>query len=288
MDDIACTIAGSAPPKAMELVDIGANLTHESFADDMESVLARAVHAGVSQMIVTGSSAAESAAGVRLAQRHPRELFATAGVHPHHAREWDGAVAESIAETAEHERVVAIGEAGLDFYRDFSPRDDQERVFIAHLQLAAQLGKPLFLHERDAFDRFHPILREHRPDLGEVVVHCFTGDDTALDAYLELDLHIGITGWICDERRGMHLRELVRRIPAQRLMVETDSPYLLPRDLRPKPKSRRNEPMHLPHILRQVASARAQAPVECAAQTTATARAFFSLPAPLPIHAVLT
>lgn len=120
--------------------------------------------------------------------------------------------------------------------------------------------------------------REHRQYLGAVVVHCFTGEGHALDRYLELDLHIGITGWICDERRGLHLRELVSRIPADRLMVETDSPYLLPRDLRPKPKGRRNEPMHLPHVVRQIAINRGEDPMQCARQASATARQFFSLP----------
>lgn len=287
MKDTTGAVVRSAPPMNMDLVDIGANLTHESFAHDLDALLARAAHAGVSQMVVTGSSAAESAASVRLAQAHPQRLFATAGVHPHLAQEWDALVAADIAATAAHDCVVAVGETGLDFYRDLSPREDQERAFIEHLQLAAQIGKPLFLHERDAFARFHPILREHRSHLGAVVVHCFTGEDAALDAYLELDLHIGITGWICDERRGSHLREMVPRIPVDRLMVETDSPYLLPRDLRPKPKSRRNEPMHLPHVLRQVAADRGQDPLECAAQTTAAARAFFSLPMPLLTHDLL-
>lgn len=281
MDDItrAATLSGSEP--TMDLVDIGANLTHESFAHDLHEVMARAARTGVSQMVVTGSSAAESAACVRLAHAHAHHLFATAGVHPHLASEWDSAVAQSIAQLLADDSVVAIGETGLDFNRNFSPPEDQERSFIAHLEMAAKFGKPLFLHERDAFARFHPILREHRRALGAVVVHCFTGDSDALDAYLDLDLHIGITGWICDERRGLHLRDLVARIPAERLMLETDSPYLLPRDLRPRPKSRRNEPMHLLHILRQVALDRGQEPHECARQTTATARAFFALPIPL-------
>ena len=287
MDNTICAADSSDSELMMNLIDIGANLTHEAFAHDLDGVLDRAALAGVQQMVVTGASAAESAAGVRLAQAHPQQLFATAGVHPHLAREWDDAAAEEIAAMAALECVVAVGEAGLDFNRDFSPRDDQERVFIAHLELAARIGKPLFLHERDAFERFHPILREHRSYLGAVVVHCFTGDDTALDAYLDLDLHIGITGWICDERRGLHLRELVSRIPAERLMVETDSPYLLPRDLRPKPKSRRNEPMNLPHIVKQIAVGRSQHALDCAMHTTATARAFFALPVPAATHGAL-
>jgi TatD DNase family protein len=144
--------------------------------------------------------------------------------------------------------------------------------------MAAHLGKPVFMHERDAFDRFLAIVREHRSELGAAVVHCFTGDQRACDAYLELDLHIGITGWICDERRGHHLREVVRRIPAGRLMLETDAPYLLPRDLRPRPRTRRNEPMHLAHILAVVAACTGMPAHALAAATTRTARHFFALP----------
>jgi TatD DNase family protein len=287
MDDSTRAPTSRRPSTSIELVDIGANLTHESFAHDLDAVLERAALAGVSQLVVTASNVAESAACIRLAQSHPLRLFATCGVHPHHAREWSAQVAQDIAEHARHQYVVAIGECGLDFNRDFSPRQDQEDAFIGHLQLAAQIGKPLFLHERDAFSRFHAIVREHRAQLGAVVVHCFTGDGAALDAYLELDLHIGITGWICDERRGTHLRELVSRIPADRLMVETDSPYLLPRDLRPKPSNRRNEPMHLSHVLQQLAADRGEDPLQCAAQTTATARAFFSLPPASPAQRTL-
>ena len=264
---------------SMDLVDIGANLTHESFRHDLDEVLARARAAGVAQLVVTGSSVSESQACVTMAKRYSQQLFATTGVHPHLASEWNASVNERIKALAKQDEVVAVGETGLDFNRDFSPREQQEKAFIAQLEIAAQVGKPLFLHERDAFDRFYAILREHRSHLGDVVVHCFTGEGSALDKYLELDLHIGITGWICDERRGLHLRDLVASIPANRLMVETDSPYLLPRDLRPRPKSRRNEPMHLPHVVHQIAASRAQEPLLLAQHTSATARAFFRLPA---------
>jgi TatD DNase family protein len=280
MDDTTGTVASDSAGALADLVDVGANLTHESFAHDLEQVLQRALAAGVSQLVVTGSSAHESAAALGLARAHPGRLFATAGVHPHLAREWDQGVADAIEVLAAAPEVVALGEAGLDFNRDFSPRPQQEHAFHQQLDLAARSGKPIFMHERDAHDRFHAIVREHRPHLRRAVIHCFTGDARALDAYLELDLYVGVTGWICDERRGQHLRELVERIPADRLMVETDSPYLLPRDLRPRPRGRRNEPMHLPHVLRALAAARAQSPSELAVATTTTARCFFSLPVP--------
>lgn len=275
MDD---TTTPGADMARHELIDVGANLTHESFAHDLHEVLERAEQAGVSQMVVTGSNAAESAAALALAREQPNRLFATAGVHPHLAREWDAATAAAIHDLCGQPQVVAVGESGLDFNRDFSPRPDQERAFHDQLEIAAQIGKPVFMHERDAFDRFIAIVREHRRELGAAVVHCFTGDERECDAYLELDLHIGITGWICDERRGHHLREVVRRIPTQRLMLETDAPYLLPRDLRPRPKSRRNEPMHLAHILAVVAGCTAVTTQVLAAATTRTARSFFALP----------
>jgi TatD DNase family protein len=164
---------------------------------------------------------------------------------------------------------------GLDFNRDFSPRPQQEWVFEAQLELAAELGLPVFLHERDARARFIQILSRHRHRLGAAVVHCFTGSAEDLAAYLELDLHIGITGWVCDERRGLHLRELVKRIPLQRLLLETDAPFLVPRDLRPRPKAGRNEPAFLPHILKTVAVC-LELPLEAvAAATTRNTCAFF-------------
>ena len=264
----------------MDLVDIGANLSHDSFRHDLGDVIERAHEAGVALMVVTGASETESRAAHDIACARPGVLFATAGVHPHLAREWNGTAAATLRELAASRAVVAIGETGLDFNRDFSPRPVQEKAFAAQLELAAELGLPVFMHERDAHDRFAAILAEHRPRLGPAVVHCFTGDATALDRYLEMDLHVGITGWICDERRGMHLRELVARIPAHRLMLESDAPYLLPRDLEPRPKSRRNEPMYLAHVLRVVAACRGDDVDALAAQTSRTARSFFAIDAP--------
>lgn len=262
----------------MELVDIGANLCHESFASDLDEVLARAAGAGVHRIVVTGTSRPDSEAAANLARRRPGRLRATAGVHPHEAATFDGAAAAAIEALACREEVVAIGETGLDFYRDLSPRPDQERAFEAHLEIAVRLGLPVFMHERDAHRRFVEVLRPFRDRLGPAVVHCFTGDRAALHAYLDLDLHVGITGWICDERRGRHLRDLAGRVPADRLMLETDSPYLLPRDLRPRPRSRRNEPARLSHIAAAVASATGETVEALAARTTATACAFFALP----------
>jgi len=257
----------------MPLVDIGANLTHTSFREDLDAVLARAREHGVGQIVVTGTTVEESRRAAALAEAHG--LHATAGVHPHHARECDGTTIPALREIAAHPRVVAIGECGLDFNRNYSPHPSQEKWFVSQLELAAELGKPLFLHSRDAHPRFAEILRNLR--IGKAVAHCFTGEAAELRAYLDLGLYIGITGWICDERRGRHLVELAKDIPQDRLLLETDSPYLTPRDLHPQPKARRNEPAHLPHILRAVARARGEAPEALAEATTRNARVFFGL-----------
>jgi len=266
----------------LELIDIGINLAHDSFVADRDAVVQRALLAGVTQLIVTGSTLASTTDAIELARAAPAgRLFATAGVHPHHAETLQPADRDTLARLAGHTNIVAVGECGLDYYRDYSPRAVQRRAFEWQLELATRVGKPVFLHQRDAHDDFVTILREHRPALVGAVAHCFTGDRAQLDAYLELDLAIGITGWICDERRGLHLRQIVPHIPAAQLLLETDGPYLLPRDLQPAPRSRRNEPMYLPHIAATVAKARQESTAQLAATSTAAARRLFGLtPAP--------
>jgi TatD DNase family protein len=262
----------------VELIDICCNLTSSAFRDEEAEVIARARAAGISHILATGSSLEDSHHAIELARRYPETVFATAGVHPHHAKAWNETSAECLRGLLADPAVRAIGEAGLDFNRNYSSPEDQERAFLAQLELAEEHGLPLFLHEREASERMLALLRPRRDRLGAAVIHCFTGDGEALAAYLDLDLHIGITGWICDERRGHHLRDLIRRIPPERLMLETDAPYLLPRDLPDAPKSRRNEPAFLPHILRAVASAMEVDPETLAQATTRTARAFYRLP----------
>jgi TatD DNase family protein len=228
-------------------------------------------------MVVTGSSVESTRKAVSLAREHPGVLFATAGVHPHHAADLTAEALPELEALARDPVVVAAGECGLDYFRDFSPRDLQRRAFGWQLELAARTAKPVFLHQRDAHEDFIAILREHRANLAGGVAHCFTAGEAERDAYLELGLCIGITGWINDERRGLHLREVVKGIPSDRLMLETDAPYLLPRDIRPAPKTRRNEPMYLPQVAQAVALARGETAAAIAAATTRTARRFFSL-----------
>ncbi len=261
----------------MQLLDIGANLCHESFHDDLDAVLQRAHAHGVTRMIVTGASRDSSRHALVAAKAHQGTLFATVGVHPHHAIDYDDATDALLRVMAQDHTARAIGETGLDYNRNYSPRDVQLQVFERQLQMAVDVQKPLFLHQRDAHADFIALLRRYRDKVPAAVVHCFTDTGEALRDYLALDCHIGITGWICDERRGTHLHELVREIPADRLMIETDAPYLLPRTVRPPPAHRRNEPMYLKHICEEIARDRGE-PVEVtAANSTATAEAFFGL-----------
>lgn len=263
----------------MELIDIGCNLAHESFDADRDEVITRAQQVGVAQMMVTGASEHGSIKALDIVRDRPGILFATAGVHPHLASEFNPETEAVLRELCDQREVVAVGETGLDYFRDFSPREHQRHAFERQLEIAVDCGKPLFLHQRDAHADFIAILREFRDRLHEVVVHCFTGSQAEMHECLELDCHIGITGWICDERRGTHMQDYMVDIPANRLLIETDAPYLKPRNLRPKVKSHRNEPCWLPWIAGTLAACRGETPEQLAKQTTANARAFFRLPA---------
>ncbi len=265
------------PPSPSPIVDVGANLGHRSFQGDLDETLARAAAAGVSAVIVTGTSAKASRRALELLRDRPgAPLYSTAGIHPHEARTWCRDVMDELLELHDDARVVAVGECGLDYDRDFSPRDVQRRCFVAQLELAARVGKPVFLHEREAHDDFFSIAREHRASLSRGgVVHCFTGTRAMAERYVGLDLYVGVTGWICDDRRGGALREAVSVVPRDRLLIETDAPFLTPRDLPRAP--RRNEPALLAHVLRAVAKARGESVEDVARATTDNARRLFGL-----------
>lgn len=269
------------PPehRPVPLVDIGVNLTAEQFAADTEAVIARARLAGVRAQLVTGTDTAHSHQAAALARQYPHELYATAGVHPHAAADVAEDWLQQLESLAATDEVRALGEMGLDFNRNFSPREDQERVFDQQLALAARLQLPVFLHERDTEGRLFELLEPWQERLAGGVLHCFTGTATDLERALAAGLHIGVTGWICDERRGQRLQELVREIPDERLLIETDAPWLLPRSIRPRRRSRRNEPGLLPWVLVKVAACRDQDPATLAAMTTANARRLFRLAA---------
>jgi TatD DNase family protein len=295
----------SEPFSQSPLTDIGVNLMSPAFDRDRSAVISRAAEAGVTTLIITGSSiessisAAEYAAAYTEVPAVPNvRLFSTAGVHPHNAKTWDTMAQTSLRKlfsepprralsVSPTPHILAIGECGLDYNRNFSPPPAQRKCFEDQLALAAQLGLPIFLHERDAEDDFLAILQQYRANLPGAVVHCFTGGMTELEAYLALDCYIGITGWICDERRGGHLIPLLRHIPADRLLLETDAPYLLPRNRvfhegqsqAIKGKSGRNEPYLLAHIATFVAEILGKTPDQLAMETSANAGRMFGLSA---------
>lgn len=257
-------------------MDIGVNLTHYSFQKDREELIARALHEGVKTMIVTGACLRSSQEAYALAKSHSGILYATAGVHPHDAKHCNETTLTSLENLAQHKEVVALGECGLDYNRNFSPHDVQEHWFEAQVNLACHLKMPLFLHEREASRRLLEILQKY--SLPPTVIHCFTGSEEEVKKYLSLGFYIGITGWICDDRRGMHLRKLLKYIPLDHLMLETDAPYLTPRNMPYRPKEGRNESAFLPYVLKMVALTLGQPEEEIARKTTENAKTFFRLP----------
>ncbi|AEF83525.1 deoxyribonuclease TatD (DNase tatD) [Treponema primitia ZAS-2] len=244
----------------MRIIDIGVNLMNAAFDRDRDAVTAAAEAAGVGPLVITGSNTESSAAAAVYAEKHRGKCYATAGVHPHNARFWEESAGKirslTAGKGAVDKVIVAVGECGLDYNRDFSPRDKQRRCFEDQIQLAVELGMPLFLHERDAFEDFSALIRKYRKDIPRLVVHCFTGGERELEAYLELGAYIGMTCWLCDERRGAHLVPLLKKIPPDKLMFETDAPYLTPGNLPPtvkpdeKPGRKRNKPEYLVHVVK--------------------------------------
>lgn len=261
----------------MKWIDIGVNLTNSRFDKDRQQVIEQAERLGVSCQIVTGTNLTESQQAFELTQEYPARLFSTAGCHPHDAKHFSADHLKRLEQLLQNNGVVAVGECGLDFNRNFSPKEAQLEVFEQQLKLAVDCGKPVFLHERDAFEEQIQLLTQYRNNLSGAVVHCFTGNKKQLLAYLDLDLHVGITGWICDERRGLELKEIVQHIPDDRLMIETDAPYLTPRNLKPKPKSSRNLPQYLPHIAANIAAARNVSLQQLSEQCWSNTTAFFDL-----------
>lgn len=260
------------------MIDIGANLGHKSFDGDLEAVLSHAKDAGISHIVVTGTDMEGNFKAMALVDQFPDFLSCTAGVHPHHADEIleNPAWLDELKALALDARVCALGETGMDFQRNFADPRNQESVFAAQLDLAEEVGKALFVHERDTGGRVADLLCARRARIVGAVVHCFTGTREDMVRYLDAGFMIGITGWVCDERRGDRVRELVPSIPDDRLMIETDAPYLTPRNM-PKPYPRRNQPANLTWVLTQLAELRGQDTAFLAEVTANNARRFFGL-----------
>ena len=235
------------------LIDICFNCTHDSFQKDLDRVLQRAKENHIIHMLVPSSSAKDSRHSVAIAERHRHQLTAGVGVHPHLAREWEHDTLVLLQDLVTQHPTAFVGEAGLDYYRNYSSPQEQHLAFEQQIELAKTNQRPMLLHQRDAHSDFMSLLKPYRDALTNVVVHCFTGSKKELFDYLDMDLHIGITGWVCDERRGQNLKTLLRHIPTNRLLLETDAPYLLPRSLSPGPKQHRNEPAFLNHVAETIA-----------------------------------
>ena len=269
------------------MIDIGVNLTSSRFASDRQDVIKQAAAAGVNTMIVTGTSVSVSEEAVQLCAEYPQYLYCTAGIHPHDASSFDNNSIVLLTDLLEQEKVVAVGECGLDFNRNFSTPQEQLCCFERQLELAVELKMPVFLHQRDAHKDFLRLIKKYRSGLVDAVSHCFTGNRAEMESYLEQDLYIGITGWICDHRRGQELQTAVKYLPLQRLMVETDAPYLFPADLvlpenktltKKQRKSRkRNEPKYLPHIIKSLAGFMEQDEEQVREKSMQNAQRFFRL-----------
>ena len=210
-------------------------------------------------------------------QQYPDYLYCTAGIHPHDADHAEKNYLELLSSLAQNDCVKAIGECGLDFNRNFSTPENQKRVFKGQVELAQQLQLPVFLHQRDAFQPWFEILKPYIDSVPALVSHCFTGNRNELLQCVDAGMYIGITGWVCDARRGQALRDIVQYIPLERLMIETDAPYLTPRNIRPKPKSSRNEPSYLPYIVTELAKLMGYSEQELIQQTTLNSEKVFNL-----------
>ena len=256
------------------MIDIGANLTNKRFENDIDQVLANALQADVENIIITGTDIFNSTQALQLCNRYPF-LYSTAGVHPHAASAFDKHSLTCLRYLLDQPQVVAVGETGLDFNRNFSTKEQQIYAFEQQLELAIETNMPVFLHEREAFETQYRILEPLTKHLKDAVVHCFTGNQHALEAYLQLGFYIGITGWICDERRGQELQSIIDIIPNNRLLIETDSPYLTPRTLTGKKKKAKNQPANLSHIAQKIGDIRGQTLSEICKMTTDNSRRLF-------------
>lgn len=263
------------------MIDIGINLTSAQFASDADAVLARAFGAGVTGIILTGTSCEGSVQSGLAARRQPNRLWFTAGVHPHYANRWSNKDLSVFKSLWTDPQCVAVGECGLDYFRDLSPRKVQRAAFQAQLDAALETGLPVFLHCREAHADFIAMLTPFVAQGGRGLVHCFTGTAREAEAYQALGLHIGVTGWVTEQQRGTSLREAVRVIDAGKLHLETDAPYLVPRNRPESAKGRhRNEPAFLRWVAKEVAALRGADIAQLQRQCEANSRSFFNLAGP--------
>jgi TatD DNase family protein len=234
----------------VKLFDSHCHLDDQAYASDLDSVVQHAIEADVKATMIVGVDGPSSRKAIAIANRFDH-IYASVGMHPHDAKACSEDVLNEMRDMASDPKVKAWGETGLDFNRMFSPQKDQEHWFIRQLEIGDELGLPMIFHERDSGGRFLEILKAHWNEGRTGVVHCFSGSSAELDAYLELGLHIGVTGIVTIKSRGRELRRMISRIPQDRLLVETDAPYLTPTPERNK--HRRNEPAFVRRVLFKIA-----------------------------------
>ena len=236
-----------------EIADIACNFTSERFDKDLNEVINRAIKNKITKFGLICSRLNDLDKLLKIYEQYLNNMFFTIGVHPHHANEINDDYLKKLKQAVNKNNPHAVGETGLDFFRNLSTYEEQIFAFEEQIKIAIDTNKPLFLHQRDSHDDFIKILRKYSSDINKSVVHCFTGTQEQLNDYLELGCYIGVTGWICDEKRNVEIRKTIKNIPIEKLMIETDCPYLIPKDLLNKPKNNRNEPVNLNHIASSIA-----------------------------------
>ncbi|MEC9205823.1 MAG: TatD family hydrolase [Pseudomonadota bacterium] len=230
------------------LIDIGANLTHDQLFKKIPSIIKKFKASHVQKVIITSSNIHDTEIALDLIKKFPNVFYTTVGFHPHNAKDFEENDIEKMKVLTNNSNIVAIGECGLDYYREYSPKKQQIECFEKQLDLCSKIDLPIFLHERGSHNDFYSMVKEYINKIDNCVVHCFTGTKNELLKYVDLGCYIGITGWITDLERGSHLHDIIKLIPEDKLMVETDSPYLMPKNIN-KSYDTLNEPAYLPYIV---------------------------------------
>ena len=230
------------------IIDIGANLTHPDLYPDIKKIIRQMEDVNVTHAIIISSTLDDAKKAIAISDKYKGKFYTTVGFHPHNAKEFNHSHIQSMKDLLRNQFVRSIGECGLDYYRLYSEKKEQILCFENHISLAIDSQMPLFLHERNAHDDFYAILSSEYRKLNKFVVHCFTGDKNVLKKYLDIGSYIGITGWITDKDRGSHLHNIMKYIPSDRLMIETDSPYLIPHNIE-RNVSKTNYPYYLPYVV---------------------------------------
>merc|ERR1711962_41683 len=274
--------------QVLNLIDCGVNLANPKFSRDTDQAIARALATGVNKMVVTGLKMVGSKYAVILSKSHPKICYSAVGVHPHFVKEdWLEKTGDELEELIKLPHVVAVGECGLDYNRNFSPVEDQLKAFTKQVELAVKHKKPLLVHEREAGEKILEVLGAYEGRLPPVIIHCFTGAIDQLKVYVERGFFIGVTGFLCKEKHGQHLRQAIEdgALPLDRIVVQTNAPYMIPNTPKEQidPVSKvllescwiENEPCTLQVIVRCIAKCLNLQPAQVAQQCLDTANRIF-------------